>query len=83
MAKVVFSLTDAQVKLLATIGREGRCHRSDARTFTSLRKVGLIEPVEKETYRPRWGKWRLTPAGKSAIALCERLANLTSLLSDK
>ena len=75
MAKVVFSLTDAQVELLARLHRgEPLRYFEDPRTLTGLEKRGLIVNGEPGAYRSQ--SWTLSPAGKSAIALCERLAIL-------
>jgi hypothetical protein len=82
MAKVVFALTDAQVRLLAQINRHARVDfQTDPRTLAALKQKLLIAPIEPGEYRPT--AWALTLAGKAAIALCERLASLKGLLSGK
>lgn len=83
MAKVVFSLTDSQIELLGRLrGGEQLSFRSaDPRTYTSLSGIGLIvAKPDSERWRPRYS---LTPAGESAIALCERLAILAPLSDPK
>lgn len=83
MAKVVFALTDSQVRLLGQLRTVRRARSVDPRTFGSLRKLGLITSPESSRYASAYMDWQLTPAGEAAVQLCERLAILEPLRAGK
>jgi len=69
VAKVVFSLTDAQRDfVLAVNAGHGGLHRFDSRVSRSLVSRGIVRQ------RADWLDYKLTPLGKIVVALCERLA---------
>jgi hypothetical protein len=68
VAKVLFSITDAQLRGLHALQRGGeQLAGIDRRTLTGLRRRQLIQGAEA-------GRDVLTPAGEAAVTLCERLA---------
>jgi hypothetical protein len=69
MAKVVFSLTDAQRDfLLAVKAGSDDLHRFDSRIPASLQSRGIVQRANDRR------DYTLTPLGKIVVVLCKRLA---------
>lgn len=73
MAKVIFSITDAQATALRLVrDQPDSAYRIDERCKTSLRQRGLIEQGKGDN----WRDYKLTPDGRAVLSLVERLAIL-------
>jgi DNA-binding MarR family transcriptional regulator len=71
MAKVVFSITDAQVAALRRLAKDpDSTYSIDPRCVTGLEQRGLIETPQGKRYMHHV----LTPVGKAALRLVEMLA---------
>ena len=69
MAKVLFSITDAQLRCLQALTPGAQAvGKVDKRTLTGLRKHGFIAQGDDA------GRHVLTPQGAALLALCELLA---------
>jgi len=69
VAKVLFSITDAQLACLKALqAGGGELADADARTVTGLMRRKLIAQANDER------RHSLTPQGSAVIALCEMLA---------
>jgi hypothetical protein len=68
VSRVVFSLTEQQVAVLAKVDRGEHVPYQESRTVNVLRHRGLLE------HRGRDFNWLLTPLGKAAVTLATLLA---------
>ena len=76
MAKVLFSITDAQLRCLEQLRVVPvDLADTDQRTLTGLRRRGLVERAE--------GSDTLTAQGQAVLSLCERLAITSGKKSGK